>query len=167
MFEFFFLWTTGESLQPHPIFRGTEKYPIPKRLLQGHLGKLPHIISGNRTISSLYLLLGKQKEALFSSLIVKPPTTLAELTTPAYQPTPWASHLGGNPKPAPPTLPAAPPSTATAASHPAPPPTELSAADFEALFNEIIELYSRQGTPRKVPESLIKETPEKPTPEEP
>ena len=41
----------GESLQPHPIFRGTEKYPIPKRLLQGHLGKLPHIIRGTERYS--------------------------------------------------------------------------------------------------------------------
>ena len=78
----------------------------------------------------------------------------------------------------------------TAASHSSLPPTELSAADLEASFDEIVELYARPETPRKVPEekppgrtldelpqspiweleltcSPIKETPEKVAPKAP
>ena len=82
------------------------------------------------------------------------------------------------------------PPTSQTASQSSPTPTELSAADFEALFDEIVELYARPETPRTVPQekpsgrtldellqspvweleltcSPIKETPERIPPEEP
>ena len=45
-----------------------------------------------------------------------------------------------------------PPPTGTAASHLASPPTELSAADSKAFFDEIVDLYVRLETLRKLPE---------------
>ena len=131
-------------------------------------------------------------------------TTPAELPVPHYRPTPRTIHQGGTPGPTSPTLPAVPPPPTTGATsavvtqppttqtapRASPPPTELSPADFEALFNEIAELYARPETPRKVSDekpsgrtldellqspiweleltcSPIKETPEKAALEEP
>ena len=131
-------------------------------------------------------------------------TTPTELPSRHYRPTPRAIHQGGNPGSTPTTLPAGTlppttgatsatvtqPPTSQTASLASPPPKELSAADFEALFDEIVGLYARPETPRKVPKekpsgrtldellqspiweleltcSPIKETPEKTAPEEP
>ena len=61
-----------------------------------------------------------------------------------------------------------PPPTTTAASHSSLPPTELSAADFVALFDEIAELHAHPENPRKAPkEKPSGRTPEKVAPEAP
>ena len=49
-------------------FFGEPKTSSPKFLPRGAPEQTPSYHSGNRTISSLYLLLGKRKEATFSSL---------------------------------------------------------------------------------------------------
>ena len=93
-------------------------------------------------------------------------TAPTELPAPHYRPTPRSIHQGGNAVSTPPTVPAASlplttgttstavtqPPNVTAASQSPLPPTELNAADFEAFFDELVELYARLETPRNVPE---------------